>query len=336
MKPLIFLLCSLFFSCSGIDLIDDYVPPTLRITSTLEEVPLGSSFEISASYFNNVGDFIQGASIQWTSLNPEIISVESDGNASTKKEGTAELVAQTVTEEGTQIEARIRITVISNVILDPDTETTVPETEDTENTNTTTTTPTLDITNRISEIFEQTSYQIEVDYQDENGNSTPELNWTSSDDSILEIDENGVLTAIASGVATVTVSVLVSNTTLIAENAIQVIALVMETVTSFSGNLETKSGYTLQGSFTLSKTDEGLELSLGEDYKASSTLPGLYVYLSNNTNTTAQAYEISAVSVFNGAHTYLLPASIELMDYQYLLYWCKPFNVKVGEAKIYD
>lgn len=70
MKPLIFLLCSLFFSCSGIDLIDDYVPPTLRITSTLEEVPVGSSFEISASYFNNVGDFIQGASIQWTSLNP--------------------------------------------------------------------------------------------------------------------------------------------------------------------------------------------------------------------------------------------------------------------------
>jgi hypothetical protein len=24
------------------------------------------------------------------------------------------------------------------------------------------------------------------------------------------------------------------------------------------------------------------------------------------------------------------------MDYQYILYWCKPFNVKVGHAKIYD
>jgi hypothetical protein len=54
------------------------------------------------------------------------------------------------------------------------------------------------------------------------------------------------------------------------------------------------------------------------------------------TISTQQAFEIGAVSVFSGAHSYQLPTSIGLMDYQYLLYWCKPFNVKVGEAKIYD
>lgn len=145
-----------------------------------------------------------------------------------------------------------------------------------------------------------------------------------------------MVTAIASGVATVTVSFMVSDTLIFAQNSIEVIAIVMETITSFSGNLETKSGYTLEGSFTLSKTDDGLQLILAEDYKASSTLPGLYVYLSNNSNTTQQAFEIGAVSVFSGAHSYTLPSSIGLMDYQYLLYWCKPFNVKVGEAKIYD
>ena len=127
-----------------------------------------------------------------------------------------------------------------------------------------------------------------------------------------------------------------SDTLISVVNSIQVVALVMETITSYSGNLETKSGYTLEGTFSLSKTEDGLLLELGEDYLASSTLPGLYVYLSNNTNTTAQAYEIGAVSVFSGAHSYQLPTSIGLMDYQYILYWCKPFNVKVGEAKIYD
>ena len=93
---------------------------------------------------------------------------------------------------------------------------------------------------------------------------------------------------------------------------------------------------TLEGGFTLSITETGLQLSLGEDYKASTTLPGLYVYLSNNNNTTSQAYEIGPVKVFTGSHSYDLPSSIGLMDYQYILYWCKPFNVKVGEAKIYD
>ncbi|MDA0794364.1 MAG: DM13 domain-containing protein [Bacteroidetes bacterium] len=107
----------------------------------------------------------------------------------------------------------------------------------------------------------------------------------------------------------------------------------METVTSFSGNLVTKSGYTLEGGFTLSITETGLQLSLGEDYKASTTLPGLYVYLSNNKNTTSQAYEIGPVKVFTGSHSYDLPSSIGLMDYQYILYWCKPFNVKVRRSK---
>lgn len=328
----------MFFSCSGIDLIEDYVPPTLRITTVIEKAPIGASFELNASYFNNIGDRVEEASIQWTSSNPEIISIAPNGSATTKMEGTAQLVAQTISEEGTIIEAKISVSVISNVILDPnpDPETMTPDTEENEDTVVTTSTPTLDIINRISEIFEQTTYQIEVDYQDGNETPIPELNWTSSDDSILEVDENGVVTAIASGVATVTVSFMVSDTLIFAQNSIEVIAIVMETITSFSGNLETKSGYTLEGSFTLSKTDDGLQLTLAEDYKASSTLPGLYVYLSNNSNTTQQAFEIGAVSVFSGAHSYTLPSSIGLMDYQYLLYWCKPFNVKVGEAKIYD
>jgi hypothetical protein len=336
MKPLISFVFLLFLSCSGIDLIEDYVPPTLRITTTIEKAPVGASFKLNAFYFNNIGDRVEDASIQWTSSNPEIIFIETTGKATTKMEGTAQLTAQTVSEEGTTIEAKISISVISNVILNPDPETMIPDTEENDNTISASRTPTLDITNSISEIFEQTSYQFEVDFQGENENATPELNWSSSDDTILEVDENGLVTAITSGVATVTVSVVVSDTTILVQNYIEVIAIMMETKTSYSGNLETKSGYTLEGSFTLSETDDGLLLSLGEDYKASSTLPGLYVYLSNNLNTTQQAFEIGAVSVFSGAHSYQLPTSIGLMDYQYLLYWCKPFNVKVGEAKIYD
>jgi hypothetical protein len=65
MKPLIYILCLLFFSCRGVDLIDDYVPPTLRISNAIDELPIGSSFELKASYFNNVGELIQEAEKKW-------------------------------------------------------------------------------------------------------------------------------------------------------------------------------------------------------------------------------------------------------------------------------
>lgn len=67
MKPLICTLALLVYSCTGVDLIDDYVPPTLRIVNAIEELPLGSSFQLNASYFNAIGDRIQEAQIQWKS-----------------------------------------------------------------------------------------------------------------------------------------------------------------------------------------------------------------------------------------------------------------------------
>ena len=201
-----------------------------------------------------------------------------------------------------------------------------------------TATPTLSITNAISQITAATSYQFEVAYTDEMGNpaTPPQVTWTSSNNDIIEVDANGTIQAIMSGTVTLTVSIQISSTLIQAHNQILVNAPVMEMIISFSGKVVSKSSYTLQGGFTLAESENGLILSLDEDYKASTALPGLYVYLSNNANTTAGAYEIGKVTVFAGAHSYQLPNSIELMDYQYILYWCKPFNVKVGEAKIYD
>jgi len=330
-------LIPVFFSCNGVDFIDDYVPPSIRITTQITTLTLGSSVALEASYFNNVGVHIQAKTIEWKSLHPEIIQINAEGTASPLQEGQAELIAQTTTEEGDVVLDTILITIVSNVVFENEDE--VPIDHDIEGgMQNSSVSPTLRILNSIIEISANTSYQLEIFYQDENGvESHPEtLLWTSSDQTVIDVNEKGTLTAIGSGTATITVSLATSNTLLFAQNFITVTVPELETVTSFSGNLVTKSGYTLEGGFTLSITETGLQLSLGEDYKASTTLPGLYVYLSNNNNTTSQAYEIGPVKVFTGSHSYDLPSSIGLMDYQYILYWCKPFNVKVGEAKIYD
>lgn len=104
----------------------------------------------------------------------------------------------------------------------------------------------------------------------------------------------------------------------------------------FEGQIRTTSSYTLVGNFRYEHNGTQIILSLDDAYRASSSLPGLYLYLTNNPNSPEDGYEVGAVSVFSGEHSYTLPASIGLMDYKYLLYWCKPFRVKVGDAQLFE
>tara|TARA_B110000914_G_C15170038_1_gene312392 strand:- start:54 stop:233 length:180 start_codon:yes stop_codon:yes gene_type:complete len=59
-----------------------------------------------------------------------------------------------------------------------------------------------------------------------------------------------------------------------------------------------------------------LVLDIGDDFEASTALPGLYVNLLYNPNSTSGSYEIAEVSVFNGAHSNTLPSSIDISDYK--------------------
>jgi len=99
-----------------------------------------------------------------------------------------------------------------------------------------------------------------------------------------------------------------------------------------TGSLKTTTFYDLAGSFVMEKVGTDLILSFNDDYIASSNLPGLYVYLTNNPATTNGALEIGKVQVFNGAHEYVIPGDIPLEEYGHLLYFCKPFTVKVGDG----
>jgi len=163
------------------------------------------------------------------------------------------------------------------------------------------------------------------------------VEWSSSDQSILTIDQNGLATALQQGdvtvIATVTledkdplvelIPISVAGTTVVAE----------EVFSARSGVIQTTTFYTLEGDFTLEEEDGALNLSIAENYLTTSALPGLYIYLTNNPNTTNGAFEIGLVEVYEGAHNYKIEG-VGLNDYDYVLYFCKPFNVKVGDGKI--
>ncbi|SER04727.1 DM13 domain-containing protein [Neolewinella agarilytica] len=217
------LLTSLFFSCIGEDVVDDYVAPQIRLTNPISSIEEGTTYQFEFQFFNNIGQ-AEAVDANWSSEDPSIVSISATGLASALQVGTTNL---------------------------------------------------------------------SVTYQDEFGES-------ATDALSVEVGESTV---------------------------------VVETM-SKSGAIATTSSYDLEGDFTLTELPNGqLDLSFGDNYVADSGLPGLYVYLSNNPNSTSDALEIAAVQTFQGAHNYIIDGAT-LNDYSHVLYFCKPFNVKVGDGEI--
>lgn len=221
MKNLLFLFSIIaisFTSCIEDDIIDDFVEPTIRITTTPDTIVVGSQFQFDFAYFNNVG-------------------------------------------------------------------------------------------------------------QQENINPT----WTSSNELLLTIDQNGLATAIEKGAVTITVSS--PDVNLSASFEVNIGEVFVESPMGKSGTIATTSSYVLEGDFEITEEDGKLIISIAENYAASTALPGLFVYLTNNVSTTSGALEIGAVQTFNGAHSYEIDG-IGINDFSHILYFCKPFNVKVGDGEI--
>ncbi|MCO6478248.1 MAG: hypothetical protein J5I94_16575 [Phaeodactylibacter sp.] len=160
--------------------------------------------------------------------------------------------------------------------------------------------------------------------------------WTSSDTEVLAIDGAGLATALAEGRATLTVEIVLDGKDPVSD-ATEVVVSEEDVVGGpsgeRSGTIRTTSSYLLEGSFTLRENGGDIVLEFEGDYRASTSLPGLYVYLTNNPATVNNAFEIGRVETFSGAHSYRI-SGVGLNEYDYLLYWCKPFSVKVGDGEM--
>ena len=197
----------------------------------------------------------------------------------------------------------------------------------------------IEITNGVMSLKQGDSYQLDYRYLDEVGMMADvEVIWNSLNAQRLSVDENGLLMANAKGESVVTVSsaldpnVYHSITVQVAEETI-----IIEETTEKRGTITTSSSDMLTGDFTIQNIDGGVQIDIDENYEASDRLPGLVVYLTNNPNTNVGALEIAPVSVFEGAHQYqVLADDLNVQSYGYLLYYCKPFSVKVGQGEITD
>lgn len=196
----------------------------------------------------------------------------------------------------------------------------------------------LEITNPLISLKIGDSYDLMYRYLNNVGmEEEAQVNWVSSNQNILEVDADGTLTALANGQSEISV-ILAENQQLMDKIVITASnETVLQTSGMKSGVIQTTSSYVLTGDFEVSDTSDGVQIAIADNYEASSALPGLYVYLTNNPSTVSGALEIGEVTVFSGAHTYNVTSENLTVDtYAYLLYFCKPFNVKVGHGEILD
>ena len=194
--------------------------------------------------------------------------------------------------------------------------------------------PELRIISAVDTIAIDSSYEFRAIYLNNVGEEAPaDIRWQSTAPEIISIDARGLATALQPGSATISASFDDATNVLQDEVLVHTGELTTSIVEERSGTIRTTSFYTLEGAFTLQQNENLLEISIDESYRASSSLPGLYLYLSNNPNSIANALEVAAVEVFSGAHTYSIE-NVDIDTYSYLLYYCKPFNVKVGDGQI--
>ena len=191
------------------------------------------------------------------------------------------------------------------------------------------------ITNPILSLEIEQTHQYQAKYFDFVGREISEkpFVWESSDPAVASVSHQGLVSAVGEGSAIITVTSEDDLGNVIsATDKLEVSDNTQTENMIITGTLQTTSSYLLRGSFRLEKTEASFTLYIEDDYQADRGLPRLVVFLSNNRNSVADAYRVGEVRVFSGAHSYDLPSEFGLMDYRYLLYWCEPFNVDVGEG----
>ncbi|MEP1094403.1 MAG: Ig-like domain-containing protein [Cyclobacteriaceae bacterium] len=196
--------------------------------------------------------------------------------------------------------------------------------------------PVVQLVNPIVNLRISDSFQLDYMFLDNVGMPvTPtSITWVSSDESIATVNATGILMGLANGTVTISVSATTGDLEGEAEITFTVSDQPTELVISErTGVIRTTSSYVLSGDFLLRMEGDDLMLDISDNYRADTGLPGLFVYLSNNPNTISGAHEIAAVTTFSGEHSYTI-SNAGLFDYNYVLYYCKPFNVKVGDGTI--
>ncbi|MDE7225871.1 MAG: Ig-like domain-containing protein, partial [Ruminococcus sp.] len=190
-----------------ITVIDNKNVSDIRLNRTQMTVKVGYG-EIAA-YVTMLPASAIDKSEEWTSSNPEIATVDSQGWVTGKKAGTAKITVRSVNNPA--VFGTVLVTVVdeNTVVTTVSTQTTATNTS-TVSANTTTSTADVPIEmiqvgeNNIT-LSKNAQKQISYRVVPSSASDKP-LKWTSDNESVATVDNNGIVTGIGEGTAVITVS----------------------------------------------------------------------------------------------------------------------------------
>ena len=203
--------------------------------------------------------------------------------------------------------------------------------------------PSIVITNLIDSIQTGNTHTFTTKFLDNVGKAqTPDsIQWRSSNKTIATIDQKGVLNALNVGKVKITVTAFLNDLNATSDTSIKVVSTPVVNMMSTgdrSGSIA-QSSYTISGDFTLTRQGDGIVIRLESNY-LSTGIPGLVLYLSNGPNQRPPNGVRRVASIDSRGSTRATGPleftvdNVGLFDYNYLLFWCEPFNIKIAHGQI--
>ena len=191
--------------------------------------------------------------------------------------------------------------------------------------------PELRITTPFSSIKVGDEVQFEAVYFNDLGNvEEADILWSSSDNNIITIDNQGLAMALNPGNVLISANFL----ELTDSEMVEAGGETEELITQRSGTFQGLNNYNIKGSCSLrTKEVGGLVLTFSDDFQASSG-PGLYVYLSNSDGAITGGFEAGKLISLSGKQEYDIPDEITINMFNYVIIYCKPFGIPFGVGEL--
>ena len=293
----------LLAGCVQTEIVSELIPATLELSVESAGVLTGSTFQLEATLSDPSGT-IQDATLNWSSTEPAIASVDNSGLVSGLTEGQTwiKVFAETA-----------RDSALVNVVATAGGPATV--------------------------IIEYSSNEVEVGesinlsaiVQDLAGVTLSEpVSWSSSNPAVASVDAMGTVEGLAEGITQITASAAGIDSPPL-EITVSPIG-----PDSRTGSFEGRGGYDVDGTVTLTEDGSGIRVDLGADFESSSGGAGLYVYLSSVDSgplTGSNSFNAGMVSNLDGSSSYNADG-VGINDFDYVVIYCEPFNLYFGIAEL--
>ena len=299
------MLSLLIAGCIGTDFLDESAEifePRIVVTPTIEAIEINESVTYAATYYDST-DTPQQTTFTWSSSDESVASISADGAATGLQSGQAEIIAHAF---GIASEVAL-LTVVADANSVAIVRVTPADTSITEG--------------------DQLQYAAQAENAFGNAIDNVTVVWSSSDESVATINEQGLLSGLVKGDVEVTAMI---------DGIASSPALLTVMATSRSGVFQETPGtsYRLTGRAILEENDSGrLQVRFDEDF-SSSNGPDLHVYLSDENRINGRSLDLGELLRNSGTQTYAVPSNVEMNDFDYVIIHCVPFNVSFGFARL--